>query len=222
MIHILLIDNYDSFTYNVSQALTSLQPDIKVDVIRNDQISLPEVQRRLQGPFQQHGQEVPPYNAIVISPGPGRPENAGITLELIQELGVSKGTPILGICLGHQAIGEVFGGQVIRAPEPVHGKPAQIYHLDKGIFAGLPKPFVATRYHSLIVDLDTLPDDLEMTAWTEDGLIMGLQHRKYPWIQGVQFHPESILTKISDQQMLFKNFFSPFQVREIVLSGWEF
>jgi anthranilate synthase component II len=217
---ILLIDNYDSFTYNVSQALTSLREGIEVEVIRNDRISVQEVKERIQ----QHV-----YDAIVISPGPGCPTDAGITLDLIRELGASReteggawaGTPILGVCLGHQAIGEVFGGQVVRAPEPVHGKPAQVYHQGKGVFTGLPSPFQATRYHSLIVDRETLPDDLEVIAWTEDGLIMGLQHRQYHWIQGVQFHPESILTEVEHREILFKNFLSLFDESEPLLGAWE-
>jgi len=220
MTKILLIDNYDSFTYNVSQAIASLREGMEVEVIRNDQISVQEVKQRTQQGI---------YDAIVISPGPGCPADAGITLELIRELGISReiendiwtGTPILGVCLGHQAIGEVFGGQVIRAPEPVHGKAAQVYHQGKGVFAGLPSPFEATRYHSLIVDWDTLPEDLEVIAWTEDNLIMGLQHRKYPWIQGVQFHPESVLTNVNHQKTLFKNFFSLLDDSEPLTSGWE-
>jgi anthranilate synthase/aminodeoxychorismate synthase-like glutamine amidotransferase len=148
-------------------------------VILNDRISVQEVKERIQKHV---------YDAVVISPGPDCPTDAGITLDLIRELGTSRetegdawaGTPILGVCLGHQAIGEVFGGQVVRAPEPVHGKPAHVYHQGKGIFAGLPSPFEATRYHSLIVDRETLPKDLEVLAWTEDHLIMGLRHRKYP------------------------------------------
>jgi anthranilate synthase component II len=217
MIKILLIDNYDSFTYNVSQSMAAFKGEIEVEVevIRNDQISVQEVKSRLE-------QKI--YDAIVISPGPGTPKDAGITMDLIQQLGPSHetehsiwpGTPILGICLGHQAIGEVFGGQVILAPEPVHGKPEQIYHKGQGIFAGLPSPFQATRYHSLIVDWKTLPKDengLEIIAYTEaddnlDHLIMGLKHRKYPWIQGVQFHPESFLTDVKHQKQIFKNFFS--------------
>jgi anthranilate synthase component II len=220
MTKILLIDNYDSFTYNVCQALASLREGMEVEVIRNDQISVQEVKERIQ-------QGV--YDAIVISPGPGRPADAGITMDIIRELGASRevegdawaGTPILGVCLGHQAIGEVFGGQVVLAPEPVHGKPAQIYHQGKGIFAGLPSPFKATRYHSLIVDWGTLPEDLEVIAWTEDDLIMGLQHRKYPWIQGVQFHPESVLTDVNHQKELFKNFFFLLDESEPLTSGWE-
>lgn len=228
VIHILLIDNYDSFTYNVSQALASLQEGIEVDVIRNDQISVQEVKERIRKKFDRNGTECPPYDAIVISPGPGTPRDAGITMDLIRELGVSResgdawsGTPILGVCLGHQAIGEVFGGQVIRAPKPVHGKSAEIYHQGKGVFAGLPSPFQATRYHSLIVDWDTLPEELEVIAWTEDDLIMGLQHRQYPWIQGVQFHPESVLTHVNHQKQLFKNFFSLLDESIPLTSGWE-
>jgi anthranilate synthase component II len=202
---ILLIDNYDSFTYNVRDAIMSIDNNVEVEVIRNDKISVQEVKEKIKQGI---------YQAIVISPGPGRPVDAGITLDVIRELGASseapdaiwEGIPILGVCLGHQAIGEVFGGQVILAPEPVHGKPAHIYHQGKGVFAGLPTPFVATRYHSLIVDKETLPDDLEVTAWTDDNLIMGLQHRKYPWIQGIQFHPESVLTDVEHRQRLFRNF----------------
>lgn len=202
---ILLIDNYDSFTYNVRDAIMSIDNNVDVEVIRNDKISVQEVREKIKQGI---------YQAIVISPGPGRPVDAGITLDIIRELGANsdapdatwEGIPILGVCLGHQAIGEVFGGQVILAPEPVHGKPAHIYHQGKGVFAGLPTPFVATRYHSLIVDKETLPDDLEVTAWTDDNLIMGLQHRKYPWIQGIQFHPESVLTDVEHRKMLFKNF----------------
>jgi anthranilate synthase component II len=202
---ILLIDNYDSFTYNVRDAIISIDNNVDVEVIRNDKISVQEIKEKIKQGI---------YKAIVISPGPGRPIAAGITLDVIRELGpnsdapdvIWKGIPILGVCLGHQAIGEVFGGQVILAPEPVHGKPAHIYHQGKGVFAGLPTPFVATRYHSLIVDKETLPDDLEVTAWTDDDLIMGLQHRKYPWIQGIQFHPESVLTDVENRKMLFKNF----------------
>lgn len=220
MTNILLIDNYDSFTYNVSHALTSLSENIDVEVIRNDEISVQEVKERVK-----QGK----YDAIVISPGPSTPADAGIILDLIRELGVSResendtwvGTPILGVCLGHQAIGEVFGGQVVLAPQPVHGKPAQIYHQGKGIFAGLASPFQATRYHSLIVDWDTLPEDLEVTAWTEDNLIMGLKHRSYPWIQGVQFHPESVLTDVNNREQLFKNFLSMLNESEPLMSGWE-
>ena len=180
---IIVIDNYDSFTYNLVQYLGELGEEFpvakQIEVYRNDKIDL-ETIRRLKP------------DGIVISPGPGRPDDAGISLEIIQELGPTL--PILGVCLGHQAIGQIFGGKVIAAPVLMHGKTSQIYHTEKGVFQGLDKPFNATRYHSLIVERDTLPDSLEVTAWIEDGMIMGLRHRDYPHIQGVQFHPESILT----------------------------
>lgn len=180
---IIVIDNYDSFTYNLVQYLGELGEEFpvakQIEVYRNDKIAL-ETIRRLKP------------DGIVISPGPGRPDDAGISLEIIQELGPTL--PILGVCLGHQAIGQIFGGKVIAAPVLMHGKTSQIYHTEKGVFQGLDKPFNATRYHSLIVERDTLPDRLEVTAWLEDGMIMGLRHRDYPHIQGVQFHPESILT----------------------------
>ena len=205
---ILLLDNYDSFTYNISQTFSSLQEgdnNIAIEVIRNDQITVDEVREKVKDGY---------YEAIIISPGPGRPADAGITLEIIQKLGPSyteqnvfwPGVPILGICLGHQAIGEVFGGKVIIAPEPMHGKTSAIYHQDKGIFKGVQPSFLATRYHSLIVERETLPKVLEETAWTSDELIMGLQHREYTWIQGVQFHPESILTSEKEAKQLLKNF----------------
>lgn len=208
MTRILLIDNYDSFTYNVSQCLSLLKLGTSnplIDVIRNDQITVEEVRDRVKEGY---------YKAIVISPGPGRPSDAGIIMDLIRDLGPSyeyeeefwPGVPILGVCLGHQAIGEVFGGRIILAPEPIHGKASAIYHKEKGIFAGLPSPFNATRYHSLVVEEETIPEELELTAWTEDGLIMGLQHREYKWIQGVQFHPESVLTNEQNRGQLLQNF----------------
>jgi len=208
MIRILLIDNYDSFTYNVSQCLSVLKigtANPVIDVIRNDQITVEAVKESVKKGY---------YKAIVISTGPGRPSDAGITMDLIRDLGPSyehgeefwPGVPILGVCLGHQAIGEVFGGRVILAPEPIHGRTSPIYHQRKGIFAGLPGYFMATRYHSLIVETETLPEALEVTARTEDGLIMGLQHREYKWIQGVQFHPESILTDGRVREGLLQNF----------------
>ena len=173
---ILVIDNYDSFTYNLVHLLGRHTQDLRV--VRNDAVTLDEV-RALQP------------EAILISPGPGRPAEAGITEAVIAELGPT--TPILGVCLGHQAIGEVFGGRVVHAPSLMHGKTSRIFHIGIGIFEGAAQGFTATRYHSLVVDRDTLPEVLEITAWTEDGVIMGLRHRHYP-IEGVQFHPESVLT----------------------------
>lgn len=173
---ILLIDNYDSFTYNVYQAVANLgQP---LQVVRNDQLSLTDIS-------DGH------YDAIMISPGPGTPDDAGISKEVVTHF--AGKLPILGICLGHQVIGEAFGAKVIRAPQPVHGKTAKIFHDGNGLYANLPQPFIAGRYHSLIVDRDTLPDCMEITALNNEGLIMGLKHRHFN-IQGVQFHPESILT----------------------------
>jgi anthranilate synthase/aminodeoxychorismate synthase-like glutamine amidotransferase len=173
---LLLIDNYDSFTYNLYQYLAELGTDVLVR--RNDKITLEEA--AALGP-----------DRIVISPGPGAPHEAGVSSAIVERLGPS--VPTLGVCLGHQCIGQVFGGRVVRAPEPVHGKTAAIYHRGEGVLAGLPSPFTATRYHSLIVERASLPDALEVTAETTDGLIMGLRHRLYP-IEGVQFHPESVLT----------------------------
>ena len=175
---ILLIDNYDSFTYNLYQYLTELGAE--VEVRRNDEITVDEVAARL-GEIER----------VVVSPGPCTPVEAGISVEVIQELGPR--VPILGVCLGHQAIGAAYGGDVVRAEVVMHGKTSRIHHAGKGVFAGLPRPFEATRYHSLIVDRDTLPACLEITAETEDGVIMGLRHREHP-VEGVQFHPESILT----------------------------
>ena len=173
---ILLIDNYDSFTYNVYQAVANLGRPLQV--VRNDQLSLTDIS-------DGH------YDAIMISPGPGTPDDAGISKEVVTHF--AGKLPILGICLGHQVIGEAFGAKVIRAPQPVHGKTAKIIHDGNGLYANLPQPFIAGRYHSLIVDRDTLPDCMEITALNNEGLIMGLKHRQFN-IQGVQFHPESILT----------------------------
>ena len=173
---ILLIDNYDSFTYNVYQAVANLGRPLQV--VRNDQLSLTDIS-------DGH------YDAIMISPGPGTPDDAGISREVVTHF--AGKLPILGICLGHQVIGEAFGAKVIRAPQPVHGKTAKIFHDGNGLYANLPQPFIAGRYHSLIVDRDTLPDCMEITALNNEGLIMGLKHRHFN-IQGVQFHPESILT----------------------------
>ncbi|MBI1739229.1 MAG: aminodeoxychorismate/anthranilate synthase component II [Acidobacteria bacterium] len=173
---LLLLDNYDSFTYNLAQYLGQLGQTL--DVRRNDQITLDEI-------------ETLAPERIVISPGPGIPQNAGITIALIRRF--AGKIPILGVCLGHQAIGHAFGGRVIRAPHLLHGKTSEIRHDGKTIFRGLPQPFTATRYHSLIVERKSLPRELEISAETSDGLIMGLRHRKL-LVEGVQFHPESVLT----------------------------
>jgi anthranilate synthase component 2 len=178
---LLLIDNYDSFTFNLAQYLGELGQDVKV--LRNDAVDVAGIRALAPG-------------RIVVSPGPGRPEHAGVTLALIREFAGS--IPILGVCLGHQAIGQAFGGKVIRAKEIMHGKTSPIRHRGAGVFAGLADPLEATRYHSLIVERASLPDCLEITAWTEhpDGSfdeIMGLRHKTLP-VEGVQFHPESILT----------------------------
>ena len=185
---ILVIDNYDSCTYNLVQYLGELGVNLPVaadiQVYRNDQITLDQI-RALKP------------DGIVISPGPGRPEDAGISLDLIRELGPQF--PILGVCLGHQSIGQVFGGTVTSAPELMHGKTSMVHHTNTGVFAGLDNPFIATRYHSLVIERDTCPPELEITAWVEDGTIMGVRHRTYPHIEGVQFHPESILTTSGKQ-----------------------
>jgi anthranilate synthase/aminodeoxychorismate synthase-like glutamine amidotransferase len=185
---ILLLDNYDSFTYNLAQYLGEL--GCEVEVHRNDKISVEEVARRKP-------------ERIVISPGPCTPREAGISVELIQRL--AGKFPILGVCLGHQAIGVAFGGKVVRAPQLFHGKTSEILHDGKGIFRKLPNPFIATRYHSLIVERKSLPRELHISAETRDGIIMGLRHRRYK-IEGVQFHPESILTECGKQ--LLQNFLS--------------
>ncbi len=173
---ILLVDNYDSFTYNLVQYLGELGADIRV--FRNDQVTLDEI--KSLNPDQ-----------IVISPGPGDPGDGGISNDVLREFGPT--TPILGVCLGHQCIGEVYGAEVTRAPRLMHGKTSRVYHNGKGVFYGVPSPFNATRYHSLIVE-EPLPDCLEVTAFTRDGEVMGLRHKEYPTL-GVQFHPESILTE---------------------------
>src|SRR6476619_322409 len=173
---ILIIDNYDSFTYNLVQYFGMLGCEVVVK--RNDEITVPEV-------------ETLAPQRICISPGPGRPEEAGISNEVIQILG--ERVPILGVCLGHQCIGAVFGGEIVSAPRLMHGKTSQVRHENSGVFADLPNPFEATRYHSLIVRRETLPESLELTAETLEGEVMGLRHRDFP-IHGVQFHPESVLT----------------------------
>ncbi|MEO0536626.1 MAG: aminodeoxychorismate/anthranilate synthase component II [Cyanobacteria bacterium P01_A01_bin.123] len=190
---ILVIDNYDSFTYNLVQYLGELGQNLpvanEIQVYRNDQISLDEIERLTP-------------DGIVISPGPGTPNEAGISLALIERF--HKTLPILGVCLGHQSIGQVFGGTITSAPELMHGKTSEVHHTGIGVFEGLDQPFVATRYHSLVVDRTSCPACLEITAWVADGTIMGLRHRDYPWVQGVQFHPESVLT--SSGKQLLRNF----------------
>jgi anthranilate synthase/aminodeoxychorismate synthase-like glutamine amidotransferase len=183
---LLLIDNYDSFTYNLYQYLSELGAEVVVR--RNDQVTLAEI-------------EAMQPERIVVSPGPCTPNEAGLSCKIIETFGPR--IPLLGVCLGHQAIGQVFGGRVIRAPEPMHGKTSLMYHQEQGVFQGLPIPFEANRYHSLIVERSTLPDELEITANTADGLIMGLRHRRYP-VEGVQFHPESIMTPVGKH--LLRNF----------------
>ncbi|MDP8978317.1 MAG: aminodeoxychorismate/anthranilate synthase component II [Actinomycetota bacterium] len=178
---VFLVDNYDSFTYNLAQQLGEL--GARVDVARNDAFTVAEL-------------SADPPDAIVVSPGPGAPGDAGLSNEVVRAFAGHR--PVLGVCLGHQCIGEVYGARVVRAPELVHGKTSTVHHRGAGVFAGLPRPFDATRYHSLVVDAATVPPALEVTAWTAGshpggGLIMGLRHRELP-VEGVQFHPESILT----------------------------
>lgn len=183
---ILVIDNYDSFTYNIVQELGELGAEILV--LRNDQTTLDEIR------------DLNPSH-IIISPGPGFPKDAGISRDVIREFGAT--IPLLGVCLGHQCIGEVFGGEVVHAPSLMHGKTSPVYHKQDALFTGVPSPFTATRYHSLVVAEETLPDVLEIIAFTEDGEIMGVRHKEYPII-GVQFHPESILTDFG--MRIFQNF----------------
>ena len=183
---ILVIDNYDSFTYNLVQELGELGADLHI--VRNDQITLEEI-RQLNP------------SHIVISPGPGTPDDGGVSLSVIEAFGPT--TPVLGVCLGHQSIGQVYGGVVKRAPKLMHGKTSQIQHNGEGLFAGLSQNFQATRYHSLVVEESTLPDVLEITARSADGEIMGVRHKHYP-VVGVQFHPESILTP--EGMQILKNF----------------
>ena len=186
---LLIVDNYDSFTYNLVQYLGELGADMTV--VRNDEVSVDDIELDLRP------------EKILISPGPGTPDNAGISLEVIDRF--AGRVPILGVCLGHQAIGQHFGGEVVRAPEPVHGKPVEIRHDGKTIFAGIESEFSAGRYHSLVVERESLPDCLEISAESPDGLIMAMRHRNLP-IEGVQFHPESILTEHG--KTLLKNFLS--------------
>jgi len=180
---ILLVDNYDSFTFNLYQYLGELGQE--VEVVRNDAVSAAAAL------------ELKP-DRIVISPGPGTPDDAGISLELVR-LAAGR-VPLLGVCLGHQALGQSFGGRVVRAPKLMHGKTSMVLHDGLGLFAGLGSPLEATRYHSLVVERESLPKELAVTAWTEDGTIMGVRHEKWP-LEGVQFHPESILT-VSGREML--------------------
>ncbi|MFN9530468.1 MAG: anthranilate synthase component II [Cyanobacteriota bacterium] len=181
---LLVLDNYDSFTFNLVQYLGELAPAhplaANVRVERNDALSVADIRRLAP-------------RAVLISPGPGDPDQAGVCLEVLRELGPEL--PSLGVCLGHQCLGQVFGGRVVRASELMHGKTSPVHHCGQGVFAGLPEPLTATRYHSLIVDRQSLPESLEVTAWLEDGTIMGLRHRQWPHLQGVQFHPESVLTE---------------------------
>ncbi|HEU0094623.1 MAG TPA: aminodeoxychorismate/anthranilate synthase component II [Vicinamibacteria bacterium] len=183
---VLLVDNYDSFTYNLYQYLGELGAEVRV--VRNDELSA-EAALALSP------------ERIVISPGPGTPDQAGITLDLIRR--AAGRIPVLGVCLGHQALGQAFGGEVRRAPKLMHGKTSQIHHDGRSVFARLPDPFTATRYHSLVVERDSVPESLEISAWTDDGIVMGLRHREYP-LEGVQFHPESILTTVGKD--LLRNF----------------
>ncbi|BAU07374.1 MULTISPECIES: anthranilate synthase component II [Fischerella] len=197
---LIVIDNYDSFTYNLVQYLGELAVEFpvaaEIKVFRNDKITLDEVKALKP-------------DGVVISPGPGRPDGAGISLDLIEKLGPEL--PILGVCLGHQSIGQVFGGRIVSAPELMHGKTSQVSHAGIGVFQGLENPITATRYHSLVIDRDTCPDVLEITAWVEDGTIMGVRHRNYPHIEGVQFHPESVLT--SSGKQLLRNFLCKLQTK---------
>ena len=199
---IIVIDNYDSFTYNLVQYLGEFQATLpvtsQIKVYRNDKISIEEIS------------SLKP-DGIVISPGPGRPEDAGISLELIKQLGPEL--PILGVCLGHQSIGQVFGGKIISAPTLMHGKTSQIHHTGVGVFQNIANPFRATRYHSLVIEKETIPETLEITAWVDDGTIMGVRHRNYPHIQGVQFHPESILTTTGKQ--ILQNFLESLESQSI-------
>ena len=183
---LLMIDNYDSFTYNLVQYFGELGEDVRV--FRNDKITIRDIE------------EMTPER-IVISPGPCTPKEAGISIEVIRYF--AGKVPILGVCLGHQSIGAAFGGEIVRAPRLMHGKTSMIYHDGRTIFEGLPNPFEATRYHSLVIRKETLPDCLEITAWTEEGEIMGVRHREFV-LEGVQFHPESILTKVGKD--ILRNF----------------
>jgi anthranilate synthase component II len=183
---LLLLDNYDSFTYNLYQYLAGIGVDVLVR--RNDALTLSDIERLAP-------------ERIVISPGPGGPEDAGLSLDVVRTFG--REVPLLGVCLGHQCIGAAYGGRIVRAPELKHGKASAVRHDGLGVLRDLPDPFRAIRYHSLVVERESVPDCLEVSAWTEDGLVMGLRHREYP-VEGVQFHPESVLTE--GGQRLLGNF----------------
>lgn len=185
---ILLLDNYDSFTFNLYQAMTGLGAE--VEVVRNDQVTTEEIEGRLDE-----------IDGVVISPGPCTPNEAGISVDLVETLAGRR--PILGVCLGHQSIGAAFGAEIVHAPELRHGKTSMIKHDGKGVYEGLPNPFVATRYHSLIVEPSSIPESFEVSALSDDGVVMGVRHRQMA-IEGVQFHPESILTTCGDD--LLANF----------------
>jgi anthranilate synthase component 2 len=174
---LLMIDNYDSFTYNLVQYFGELGEDVRV--FRNDEITIQDIAALSPG-------------SIVISPGPCTPNEAGVSLSLIKRF--ARDIPILGVCLGHQSVGQAFGGKIVHAKSVMHGKTSAIHHENKGVFAGLPNPLTATRYHSLVIERATMPECLEITAWSDDGEIMGVRHREFP-VEGVQFHPESILTE---------------------------
>ncbi len=190
---LLIIDNYDSFTFNLVQYFGELasKQTIANDILvkRNDAISIPEIKH-----LRPH--------AIVLSPGPGDPDQSGICLEILNEM--ASDIPILGVCLGHQVIAQSFGGEIVRAHELMHGKTSKVFHNGKGIFENIANPLLATRYHSLIADRPSIPDCLEVTAWLQDGTIMGLRHRDFPCLHGVQFHPESVLTESG--HLLLENF----------------
>ena len=180
---LLMIDNYDSFTYNLVQYFGELGQDVRV--FRNDEIDLAQIAALKP-------------DHIVVSPGPCTPNEAGVSVPLIKEF--AGKVPILGVCLGHQSIGQAFGGRIVHAKQLMHGKTSQIHHKDVGVFKGLPSPFTATRYHSLVIERESLPDCLEITAWTDDGEIMGVRHKTLP-VEGVQFHPESILTEYGHEML---------------------
>jgi para-aminobenzoate synthetase component II len=181
MTRILVLDNYDSFVYTLDGYLQQLGAE--TTVLRNDAFAADAA-----------GERIREYDGVLLSPGPGKPSDAGVSIPVVRAA-AKEGVPLLGVCLGHQAIGQAYGGNVVRAPRVMHGKVSAVWHDGSGLFAGLPNPFEATRYHSLVVERASLPDALEVTAWTEDGLVMGVRHRTHP-VVGVQFHPESICTPV--------------------------